>query len=789
MLNFHTDMCIESVKAFVIRLLFDTWLTKGVTILRKLAVFSFFFAAALFLSHYFLTDKWLIICGGAAALLSLIGIIFQGNTRKRVIISLLAVSIGFFWSYAYTALFVSPHMELHEENVLITAVITDYPVERTRGYRVDARILWEDARDVSVRLYYFSEADLQPGDIISANVRLRRADITADGERFDALSSRGIFLSGCVSGNITVRESSDSLRYIPRRIAHSIAEQIGEIFPDDVSHFLKALLTGQRDELYRDAALSASLSASGIIHVVSISGMHIAFLMGFLALVLRSKRLFAFYGIPLLFLFMAMTGFTPAVTRAGIMQMFLICAPMVKRERDSITSLMAALLLILVSNPYSVASVGLHLSFSATLGIILFSAKINSAVTDAFRGKKIFRRRLSRGLINYIVGGLSTTFGALIFTLPLTALHFGYVSLIAPLTNLLTIGIVSLTFPLGLIVTLLSFIHPEVGAVLSFPVTYAARYIIRAAQMLAGVPYSVVYSSSIHIMFWLLYVYIMFTLLPLLKARLREYIKPACISIMLLSVIILVFTFFPGTSGDSFTVVDVGQGLCVVVESGGHTMVIDSGSLSRNNAGEITHEFLMGMGKSAIDILVLTHLHADHVNGVEFLFSRMAIFALVLADPSGSDFAHVAYEIITLATSLGTAIIYVTETLSFKLGDLDVMIYPPMFEGRGENERSLSILTMGGITSLVTGDMNMASERALLRFANLPKLDILVVGHHGSRHSTSEELLAALSPDIAIIPVGRNSFGHPTSDVLERLSKFGVTTFRTDIHGHVTIRK
>ena len=758
--------------------------------MRKLAVFSFFFAVALFLAHYFLPDNWLIIGGGVAAVISLVGLGFRGINRQRVIISLMAVSIGFLWSYAYTTIFVGPGIKLHEKSIEITAVITDYPVERTtRGYRVDAQILRESARNVNVRLYYFNEAALQPGDIILANARLRRTDITADGERFDALSSRGIFLSGHVSGDITVRESSDSLRYIPRRIAHSIAEQIGEIFPDDVSHFMQALLTGRRDDLYRDTALSASLSASGIIHVVSISGMHIAFLMGFLTLLLRNGKLFALYGIPVLLIFMAMTGFTPAVTRAGIMQLFLIFAPMVRRERDSVTSLMAALFFILASNPYSIASVGLHLSFSATLGIILFSTRINNAVKDAFRGKRVFRFRLTRGIINYVVGGLSTTFGALVFTLPLTALHFGYVSLIAPLTNLLTIGVVSIVFPLGLLVTLLSFIHPVLGTIFSFPVIYAARYIIRTAQVLAGVPYSVVYSTNIHIMFWLLYVYVMFTLLPLMKARLREYIKPACVAIMLLSVLILIFTFFPSTAGNSFSVVDVGQGLSVVVESGGHTMVVDSGSLSRNNAGEVTHEFLMSMGKTAIDILVLTHLHADHVNGVEFLFSRMAIFALALADPSGSDFAHVAYEIITLANSHGTDIIYVTETIGFSLGELEVVIYPPMFEGRGENERSLSILTMGNITSLITGDMNMASERALLRFANLPKLDVLVVGHHGSRHSTSEELLAALSPDIAVIPVGRNSFGHPTPEVLLRLSQFGVTTFRTDLNGHVTIRR
>jgi competence protein ComEC len=117
---------------------------------------------------------------------------------------------------------------------------------------------------------------------------------------------------------------------------------------------------------------------------------------------------------------------------------------------------------------------------------------------------------------------------------------------------------------------------------------------------------------------------------------------------------------------------------------------------------------------------------------------------------------------------------------------MKVFLYPPVGEG-DENERGLSILTLGGVCALITGDMNSTTERSLLRFADLPKLDLLVVGHHGSRHSTSEELLAATLPDIAVIPVGRNSFGHPTPETLERLERFSAIIYRTDESGHITI--
>jgi len=757
--------------------------------MRKLAILSFYFAVAIFISKYIISFDWLLTCAIVAAICALTGFFYKCDAlfRKRIIIASLAMSIGFLWFLTYTLVYVRPYQELHDESVVTTVTITDYPVaRRVRGYRVDVSFQLDGKSATKLRLYYNNETELKPGDVAEISARLYRTDITSDGDPFDALISRGILLSGRVSGNIEVIDFDNSFRYLPKRVAERVAQKADEIFPADISHFMQALLMGKRDELYSDTSLSSSLSASGIIHIVSVSGMHIAFLMGFLAQIIRNKRLFSFYGIPILLFFMAMSGFTPAVTRAGIMQIFLLSAPLFRRERDSITSLSFALFVLLALNPYSISSVGLHLSFSATLGIVLFSSRISSAVTDSLRSNKQYRKKIPRAIINFIISNLATTMGALIFAIPLTAIHFGYVSIIAPITNLLTIGVVSLVFPLGLIAVLLSFISPVLGGIIAFPVSQAARYIIYIARSFSTIPYSIVYSSHAHIMLWLAYVYTMFSLLPLLKARFRQYILPICISLILLFILILVTPFSSNINADSITVVDVGQGLSVVMTSEDFTMVVDCGSISENNPGEIVHEFLMNIGRTSIDLLALTHFHSDHSNGVEFLLSRVSVALLAIPDPQGDFFA---YDIIELARSRGTAIIYVTETLSIELGDENdttIFLYPPMGVG-DPNEQGLSVLTVGDINALITGDMNSSTERALLRFATLPKLDLLVVGHHGSRHSTSDELLDALLPDIAVIPVGRNSFGHPAQEVLDRLNRIGAIVFRTDEHGHVTI--
>lgn len=763
--------------------------------MRKLATGALGFAIAVFTSRYIIPHNILLIAGIISLAVSLVGLFFRGNVRLRFFIIFISAAIGFICSFAYTAVFVAPYWELHEQSVSAEAVVSDYPVAREpRGYRVDVSLKPKDGgKKVGARLYYYSNTDLKPGDFIEFTAKFYRTDITDDGERYDTMTSKGIFLSGSVSGDIVLKGSDDGFRYIPKRITQSIASMIDEIFPHEIAPFLKALLVGRREDLNKNQGMTAALTASGIIHVVAISGMHISFLMGFLSQVIKNRFLFAVYGIPVLILFMAMTGFTPAVTRAGIMQIFLICAPLLRRESDSITSLSAAMLLLIMLNPYACASVGLQMSFAATLGIILFTPGINLAVSDFLRNEspsrkksrnRIIGKKIPKAITNYISSSLSATIGALILTLPLGAIHFGYISLISPITNLLTIGIVSVTFPAGLIATIAGFVHPGAAGVIAVAVNAAVEYILFVARMFASIPYGVVYSSSAHIMFWLAYVYVMFILATAFKARMRQYIYPVCLSVIMLFTVVLVSVLLPGTAGDdSVTAVDVGQGSCTVVSIEGRSVVVDCGSLSKYNAGEIAHEFLQGRGITSIDILALTHFHDDHVNGVEFLLSRTKVSALVIPDPEGSFLAE---DIIELARKQGTDIIYVSEAIKFDIGQTQIFVYPPLGSG-DENERGLSFLFMGELTTLITGDMNATIERALLRYADLPELDILIAGHHGSRESTSEELLSALSPKTAIISVGKNSFGHPHPDVLERLERHRVTVYRTDEMGHVTV--
>lgn len=123
-----------------------------------------------------------------------------------------------------------------------------------------------------------------------------------------------------------------------------------------------------------------------------------------------------------------------------------------------------------------------------------------------------------------------------------------------------------------------------------------------------------------------------------------------------------------------------------------------------------------------------------------------------------------------------------------ELGDASLTLYAPLGTGGG-NEEGLSVLaTLGDFDALITGDMNAAVERRLIKYGNLPDIELLVAGHHGSASSTSKELLEAVMPEYAAISVGYNTYGHPAPDTLDRLEQVGCTVWRTDLQGTITIR-
>ena len=166
------------------------------------------------------------------------------------------------------------------------------------------------------------------------------------------------------------------------------------------------------------------------------------------------------------------------------------------------------------------------------------------------------------------------------------------------------------------------------------------------------------------------------------------------------------------------------------------------------------------------------------------LLERLTVRQLVLPDVTPEE--PLRLEIEAAAAAWGADILWVDRDLELPLGDARLRIYAPLGAGSA-NEEGLSVLCSSGeFDTLLTGDMDVSIERRLVKYGDLPDIELLVAGHHGSKYASSQELLLAVRPEYAVISVGYNRYGHPAPEALERLAAAGCALYRTDWMGSVT---
>lgn len=764
--------------------------------MSMLAILSFSFAGAVFCANY-LPLEWLLLplgCGFALAFvltfLHQVRKLPRGRTARYAAFGL---ALGCLWTAGYSWVFWRPAELLDEKTVRLTATISQWPQETDYGgFSVLARADTEGWVTVPILLYVDDQgADLRPGDRIETVTHCALADQASSGEEITYYTAKGIFLTGQAYGRLEVeRPDQIPLRDWPAYWSQALKESISKAFPDDVSGLVQALVTGNRDSL--SDPFTTSLQRAGLSHTVAVSGMHLAFLAGLLSMLFGGwRRLASLVTIPVTILFTLTAGCTPSVVRAAVMILLLHIGPLFYRERDEFTSLGGALLLLLLYNPFSAAHIGLQLSFAAVAGIFLCAQPLQTALMARipFRPAKRWTFWWAIQLVpKFIVSTFCATLGASVFTVPLSAIYFQSVSLIAPLSNLLTLWAVGVLFGAGVLIGTLGVFVPELAVLLALPIAPLGRYLNAVIDGLSSLIFSAVTTQSVYYRAWLVLVYLILMLIPILPGKKRWIIPTCCgVTTLCLAMLLNAWSFWWGSG--AVTVLDVGQGQSVLVRSGQFLCLVDCGGDSYDSAGDISADFLGDYGVGRLDLLVLTHFHADHANGVTQLLKRVQVDTLAIPPATGEE-EPLRKEILSAARERGVEVLEVEEDTLLTLDeDRTVQLYAPL--GAGEtNEAGLTCLVSNGdFDTLITGDMGADVEQQLLAHAALPDLEVLVAGHHGSKSSTSEQLLAATAPDYAFLSVGEhNSYGHPAQETLERLAAAGCRIYRTDLQGTITLR-
>ncbi len=750
--------------------------------MRKLAIVCGAFSLAALLSQYLLPSALLFPLALALALAGIGLIPLRRRWLLAPILVLCAMAAGFYAFGMHSMLTLDIAHQLDGTELTTEGRVLTAPLSR-ESYQKAEITLSVGGRSLNAQLCDFDGGlkELRPGDRIEGRFSLKSAD-RRNGERYDGDPARGIYLTAYIESPLRVTRGRMGLRGFASLVNAAITDRIRRVFPADTCAFFEALLLGDKSDLYQDDAAHLSLSRAGLMHIVAVSGMHVAFLVGMLRQLMGNTRRASILSILLIWSFVLITGSPPSAVRAGVMQTVALLAPVFGREDDPPTSLLFALALILAANPFAVGSVSLQLSFASLAGILLFSDRFARAVLDALP------KRMPRRLRSYLASSTANSLGVLIFTTPLIALHFGTVAVLSPLSNLLTLWAVPLCFGFGYLACLLSPLSMAAAGLIASAVSWPSRFILLAAGLISRPGFACLYLDLGVNWLWLALVYLLFIGAALLfRPGWRRWFYPGCLALFSLFALLTATRLYYGGSG-WMTAVDVGQGQSIVAFAGEDTVVIDCGNInSTDDAGDRTGSYLCSRCREDIDVLLLTHLHADHADGVlrlmEYLPVREILIGPDMEDPNG-----LLPDIMESARKHGTTVRVVERDERLRCGSVSLRLFPPGEKGR-INERCVSaVVSIGDADLLVTGDLDRTAERELLRSHPLDGMEYFVVGHHGSKYSNSEELLRGSGARIALISCGYNTFGHPSPETLARLKRTGYSVYRTDEDGTLEFR-
>ena len=546
---------------------------------------------------------------------------------------------------------------------------------------------------------------------------------------------------------------------------------IQSIYNERDAGIIKAVLLGDKSTLRDEDQLL--YQKNGISHLLAISGLHISMIGVSLYKFLRKCSLtFWEAGLPsgiLLLLYGSMTGFGISTIRAICMFLVMIFADIFGRAYDMASAMALAAIIVLIRNPLQARQAGFLLSFGAVLGICFVYPILQSVFQVK---KKAFRTVLfsiSISLVTYPVN-----------------VHFFYeYSRYSILLNFIVIPCMPIVMGFGGAGMLIACVMPNVGKVIGIPAHWVLSFYEVLGKWVVELPCAVIRLGCEE--FWQLAVYYVILLICLL---LLWYDRRRVYSLLLPVAVLVVTLRF--RIGLEFTMLDVGQGDGLFLRlPSGTTCFIDGGSTSVKNVGEYRIlPYLKYEGVEKLDYVIFTHLDEDHMNGMRELLEMCGTYDGVsigtMLFPDIADPGDKYLKMWTLAEEQGSSV--------YRIGAGDMIkeqgatlecLYPAKETYCGDENNSSTVMKLiyGEFSMLLTGDLGFEGEENLLDMDVLEDIDVWKVSHHGSKYSGCEKFLECIRPNVSLISVGRNFYGHPSDEILGRLKNCGSSVWTTLEHG------
>ncbi|HBN82362.1 MAG TPA: DNA internalization-related competence protein ComEC/Rec2, partial [Clostridiales bacterium] len=554
-----------------------------------------------------------------------------------------------------------------------------------------------------------------------------------------------------------------------------IIERIEKLYPEKHAALLSGMTIGYTGGM--DDTTLESFTLSGLSHIIAVSGAHVAFIMMPLLFLTKKLGLNIFVSnllyLPVIIFYAFLTGLEASVVRATVMAGIGFMSTPLLRKSDTLNTLCVSCLILLLYNPFMVLGVGFILSYGATLGIILLLPHL--------RNLTVFKK-----LQGFVTDTFLCSLAATLSILPFCVKYFYMVTpyslianmLVIPFTGLITIcGILSICLPLSL------------GKILSYPVIamleFAMRITggistLRGAKLLLNIPS--IYQITI-------YYLILYCFLFKKGRSLKE--KP--LRVVLVSIALLFVINFSLFHRDQTTVtfIDVGQGDSIYIKTANNKVfLVDGGGSVTYDVGQNTvMPFLLSQHARKIDGMFSTHNDLDHIGGLVSVADNLIVKNAFL--PYQYQYSNNNTVTSLMNNSKKVTFVHTGQTVIIDKDTSIKVLWPPITKEDSDDKNHLSLVLLfqyKDFKVLLTGDLDGEGVTGMMPYKQEMDCTVLKIPHHGGDNTRTEDLIQQSSPNLAIISVGRNKYGHPTQKVLDLLEQYDVPVLRTDDCGAITIK-
>jgi len=682
-----------------------------------------------------------------------------------------------------TGLHAGPVDELADERAVVTAevVVTGDPQRHTATTRGDqrGRVLLV----VRVRIEVLTargrvEQGRAPGLVLASGPGwadlLPGQRLIADGRLGPARQGQAVAAVFAVRGEPELVGRPSLVQRVAGDLRAGLRHAVAGL-PDDERGLVPGLVVGDTSRM--PGGLEEDFRTAGLTHLTAVSGANLVIVVGFVLYVGRwagaRGRWLPLLGALALIGFVVLARPQPSVLRAAAMGLVAIAALATGRRRGSLAALAAAMLGLLLLDPWLARSYGFALSVLATGGLLLIAPGW-------------VRWMRSRGLPVPLAQAVAVPAAAQVACAPVVAMLSGQVSLVAVPANLLVAPAVAPATVLGVLATVAGAVADPLARALGWMAGAPAWWIVTVAERAAAMPHAAgAWPSSTAGALGLAGLLLVAVLLGQRLAR-RPRRLAALVAVVLVGATVRVVG--PGWPPEGWLLVacDVGQGDALVLSAGrAGAVVVDAGPDPRP-----VDRCLRDLGVERVALVVLTHLHADHVEGLPGVLRGRSVGEVQIG-PYDEPTAELG-RVTRWARQAGVPLTRAVAGERGRLGPLrwEVLWPQRIIEGEGSAPNNASVVLLAeraGVRMLLTGDIEPAAQRALLVRWGVEQVDVLKVAHHGSAYQ-EPRLLDAVRPRLALVSAGEdNDYGHPAPGTLAGLARSGAVVGRTDRNGSLAV--